>query len=191
MSKAEYRIEPPVVSKMNLPTIDKTEYLYRGKIIDVSISDAHTACGAATRIEIVHHPGGAGALPLFDDGSVMLVRQYRYPIKRLSLEIPAGRIEHGQTPLETARRELEEEIGYKASKLDLISEFYPTPGYCEEKLFVYLATGLTQTGQHLDFDEEIELVRMSLGDARALVNSGEIDDSKTIIALLQADHLIR
>jgi ADP-ribose pyrophosphatase len=176
---------------MNLPTINKTEYLYHGKIIDVSISDAQTAGGAATRIEIVHHPGGAGALPIFDDGSVMLVRQYRYPIKRLSLEIPAGRIEPGQTPLETARRELEEEIGYKASKLELISEFYPTPGYCEEKLFVYLATGLTQTGQKLDFDEEIELVRMSLSDARALVNSGEIDDSKTIIALLQADRIIR
>ncbi|HZS46092.1 MAG TPA: NUDIX hydrolase [Blastocatellia bacterium] len=176
---------------MNLPTIDKTEYLYRGRIIDVSISDVHTATGLPAKIEMVHHPGGAGALPLLDDGSVILVRQYRYPIKRLSLEIPAGRIEHGQSPLDTARRELEEETGYIASKMYLISAFFPTPGYCEEKLFVYLATDLTQTQQNLEFDEDIELVRLTLDQARSLVYSGEIDDAKTIIALLQADRIIR
>ena len=110
---------------MKLPTIEKTEYLYRGRIIDVTISDVLTGSGLPVKIEMVRHPGGAGALPLFDDGSVILVRQYRYPIGRLSLEIPAGRIEHGQTRQETANRELEEEVGYVASNLELISEFFP------------------------------------------------------------------
>src|SRR5947209_3853802 len=99
---------------MKPPLIEDTQYIYRGRIIDLSLSRAVTTGGAIINAEVVHHPGGAGALPLFEDGTVMLVRQYRYAIKRFSLEIPAGRIERGHTPEETALRELEEEIGYRA-----------------------------------------------------------------------------
>lgn len=137
-------------------------------------------------IEIVHHNGGAGTLPLFEDGSVALVRQWRYPLGRYSLEIAAGRIEPGCSPEETAARELEEELGYRASELRKLGEFFVAPGYCEERLFVYLAIGLEASRQNLDDDEEIEIVRMPFAEALARVHSGEIDDAKSIITLLLA-----
>ena len=137
-------------------------------------------------IEIVHHNGGAGTLPLFEDGTVALVRQWRYPLGRYSLEIAAGRIEPGHSPEETAARELEEELGYRASELRKLGEFFVAPGYCEERLFVYLATGLEASRQDLDDDEEIEVVRMPFGEALARVHSGEIDDAKSIITILLA-----
>ncbi len=137
-------------------------------------------------IEIVHHNGGAGTLPLFEDGTVALVRQWRYPLGRYSLEIAAGRIEPGHSPEETAARELEEELGYRASELRKLGEFFVAPGYCEERLFVYLATGLEASRQNLDDDEEIEVVRMPFAEALARVHSGEIDDAKSIITLLLA-----
>ncbi|MEK6410326.1 MAG: NUDIX hydrolase [Acidobacteriota bacterium] len=142
-------------------------------------------------IEIVHHNGGAGTLPVFEDGSVALVKQWRYPLGRYSLEIAAGRIEPGHTPEETAARELEEELGYRATELRKIGEFNVAPGYCEERLFVYLATGLEASEQHLDDDEEIEIVRMPFAEALARVQSGEIDDAKSIIAILLTATAVR
>ena len=164
----------------------KRDYIHQGKVLSLSISRYQSARSGEVDIEVVHHNGGAGALPLFDDGSVALVRQWRYPLNRYSLEIAAGRIEQGHTPEETAARELEEELGYRASEFYKISEFQVAPGYCAERLFVYIATGLETSAQNLDDDEEIEVVHMSFDDALALVYSGEIDDVKSIIALLLA-----
>lgn len=168
----------------------KREYLYRGKVLDLSRSRFASEAKGEVEIEIVHHNGGAGTLPLFEDGSVALVRQWRYPAGRYSLEIAAGRIEPGQTPEETAARELEEELGYRAGELLKIGEFFVAPGYCEERLFVYLATGLEASEQNLDDDEEIEVVRMPFAEAIACVQSGAIDDAKSIITLLLAARLI-
>ena len=162
------------------------EYVYRGKILDLSLSRFNFEAKGVVEIEVVHHNGGAGTLPLFEDGSIALVRQWRYPLGRYSLEIAAGRIEPGHTPEETAARELEEELGYRARELRRIGEFNVAPGYCEERLFVYLATGLEACEQNLDDDEEIETVRMPFADALARVLSGEIDDAKSIITLLLA-----
>ena len=142
-------------------------------------------------IEIVHHNGGAGTLPLFEDGSVALVRQWRYPLGRYSLEIAAGRIEPGHSPEETAARELEEELGYRALELRKIGEFNVAPGYCNERIFLYLATGLKESAQNLDDDEEIEVVKLPFEEALARVCAGEIDDAKSIIMLLLAAPLIR
>jgi ADP-ribose pyrophosphatase len=164
----------------------KREYIHLGKVLDLSISRYQSAHSGEVDIEVIHHNGGAGALPIFDDGSIALVRQWRYPLNRYSLEIAAGRIERGHTPEETAARELEEELGYRARTFHKISEFNVAPGYCEERLFIYLATGLEPSAQNLDDDEEIEVVRMAFDDAVALVHSGEIDDVKSIIALLLA-----
>ncbi|HKP87085.1 MAG TPA: NUDIX hydrolase [Blastocatellia bacterium] len=164
----------------------KREDLYKGRIFDLSLSRFQSARSGEVDIEIIHHNGGAGALPLFDDGTVALVRQWRYPLGRYSLEIPAGRIEPGHTPEETAARELEEELGYRAREFRKISEFHVAPGYCEERLFLYLATGLEPSAQNLDDDEEIEVVRLPFEDALARVASGEIDDAKSIIAILLA-----
>ncbi|HYP27078.1 MAG TPA: NUDIX hydrolase [Blastocatellia bacterium] len=169
----------------------KRDYVHKGKILDLSISRFRSAQGAEVDIEIVHHNGGAGAVPVFDDGTIALVRQWRYPLDRYSLEIPAGRIEAGHTPEETAARELEEELGYRAGELRKISEFNVAPGYCEERLHVYLATGLAESAQNLDEDEEIEIVRMTLDEALGLVESGEIDDVKTVVGLLRAARLLR
>ena len=159
-------------------------YVLRGRVIEVSLSAYNTAEKGEVTLEIVHHNGGAGALPLFEDGTVALVRQWRYAINKYSLEIAAGRIEQGQSPEEAALRELEEEVGYRAKNLQKVSEFLVAPGYCEERIYTYLATGLEKANQHLDDDEEIEVVRMPLADALALVEAGEIDDAKSIITLL-------
>ncbi|MFY9557452.1 MAG: NUDIX hydrolase [Blastocatellia bacterium] len=164
----------------------KRDYVYRGKILDLSLSHFMSEAKGQVEIEIVHHNGGAGTLPLFEDGTVALVRQWRYPLGRYSLEIAAGRIEPGHTPEETAARELEEELGYQARELRRIGEFNVAPGYCEERIFVYLATGLEASAQNLDDDEEIEVVRMTFAEALTRVRSGEIDDAKSIITILLA-----
>lgn len=169
----------------------KREYLYRGKILDLSRSRFVSEAKGEVEIEIVHHNGGAGTLPLFEDGTVALVKQWRYPLGRYSLEIAAGRIEPGHSPEETASRELEEELGYRASDLRKIGEFFVAPGYCEERLHVYLATGLEASAQNLDDDEEIEVVRMPFAEALTRVHTGEIDDAKSIITILLAEPLIR
>jgi len=169
----------------------KREYVHRGKILDLSRSRFMSEAKGEVEIEIVHHNGGAGTLPLFEDGTVALVRQWRYPLGRYSLEIAAGRIEPGHSPEETAARELEEELGYRASELRKLGEFFVAPGYCEERLFVYLATGLEASRQDLDDDEEIEVVRMPFAEALARLHSGEIDDAKSIITILLAAPFVR
>jgi ADP-ribose pyrophosphatase len=167
----------------------KRDYIHRGRVLDFSLSTFNTAEKGEVTLEIVHHNGGAGALPLFEDGTVALVRQWRYSINRYSLEIAAGRIEKGQSPEEAARRELEEEVGYRAKNFQKVSEFLVAPGYCKERIYTYLATDLEKSMQHLDDDEEIDVVRMPLAEAIAKVQSGEIDDAKSIITLLTVANL--
>jgi len=167
------------------------KYLHRGRVVDLSISRYQSEAKGEVDIEVVHHNGGAGALPVFEDGSVALVRQWRYPAARYSLEIAAGRIEPGHTPLETAERELEEELGYRAAEFRKLAEFYVAPGYCEERLYVYLASGLERSAQKLDDDEEIDVAHMPFDQALRLVQEGEIDDAKSIIAIMLAEPLVR
>jgi len=168
----------------------KRDYVHKGRVFDVSISRFNSAEKGEVDIEIVHHTGGAGALALFEDETVALVRQWRYPLGRYSLEIAAGRIEPGHDPEATAVRELEEELGYRARRLSKLAAFQVAPGYCEEKIHVYLATELEESKQNLDDDEEVEVVRMPFSQALSMVHSGEIDDSKSIVALLLAAPLV-
>ncbi len=168
----------------------KRDYIHRGRVLDLSLSRFNSAEKGEIEIEVVHHNGGAGALPLFEDGTVALVRQWRYPLGRYSLEIAAGRIEPGQTPEQTALRELEEELGLRASDLKKIAAFSVAPGYCEERIHVYIATGLEESSQSLDDDEEVEVERMSFKSALSMVERGEIDDAKSIITILLAAKLV-
>lgn len=161
-----------------------SERMFTGKVFSVDRDRLPRAAGGEIIRDVVRHPGGAGGLPLFADGSVALVRQYRHPAAKDLLEIPAGRMEEGEDPAECALREIEEEIGYRAGRMEMLSAFYSTPGFCQEKLFVYLATDLQATQQSLDHDEEVRIVRLPLDEALALTHSGGIEDSKTIIALL-------
>jgi ADP-ribose pyrophosphatase len=160
------------------------ERLFTGNIFEVERDRLREESGLEIIRDVVRHPGGAGGLPLFADRSVALVRQYRHPAGRELLEIPAGRIELGETPEECAQREIEAEIGVRAGRLTKLADFFSTPGFCEERLYVYLATDLAPTQQDLDPDEVVEIVRLPLDDALRMVRRGEIEDAKTIIALL-------
>jgi ADP-ribose pyrophosphatase len=138
----------------------------------------------------VHHPGGASVVAVFDDGTLALVRQYRHPAVRYLLELPAGRLSPPERPEECAARELEEEIGVRANSMERLAEFFTTPGFCEEKLWVYLATDLIETAQNLESDEQLDVVRVTFERAFEMISDGEIEDAKTIIGItMAASHL--
>jgi len=164
----------------------ESQSIFKGAVFDVERDRLREEDGSEVIREVVRHAGGAGCLPLFDDGRVALVKQYRHPARRELLEIPAGKIEAGETPAECAAREVEQEIGFRVGRMRRLAEFYSTPGFCEERLYVYLATELEQATQKLDHDEFVEVVYLPLGEAVAMAERGEIEDSKTIIALLLA-----
>jgi ADP-ribose pyrophosphatase len=157
--------------------------IYKGRTFDVRVDEVREDDLTYER-EIVAHKGSAVIVPLFDDGSVALVRQYRHATGKHLLEVPAGSLDEGEDPLAGALRELEEEIGVTAASVEKLCEFYVSPGFVSEKMHLYLATGLTETQQNLDADERIDVVRMSLSDALDLVQDGTIEDAKTIIGLL-------
>lgn len=166
------------------------ESIYEGKILDLSLTRFKSPTRGEVDIEIVHHNGGAAALPVFEDGTIALVRQWRYAVGKHLIEIPAGRIETGHTPEATAARELEEELGYRSNRLEKLAAFFVAPGYCEEMIHVYLATELVETSQNFDDDEDIEIVRLTLDEAMGKIESGEIEDAKTIIALLKYSGMV-
>lgn len=168
-----------------------SETIFKGLIFTIDRDRLREANGLEIVREVVRHNGGAGALPVFEDGRVALVRQYRHPTNRELLEIPAGKLEWGETPLECAAREVEQEIGWRAGRIEKLCEFYTTPGFCEEKLYIYLATELQPSAQQLDEDELVEVVCLPLAEAVQMALRGEIEDSKTLIALLWAARLFK
>lgn len=165
-------------------TIDTRE-IYKGRIFHVRIDSIREGDVEYDR-EVVVHKGSAVIVPVFDDGTVALVRQYRHPAGRSLLEIPAGSLEEGEVPLEGARRELEEEIGVKAGKIEKLAEFYVSPGFLTEKMHLFLATDLIETNQRLEDDELIDIERISLAEALEMAVDGRLDDAKTMIGLLLA-----
>lgn len=168
-----------------LPEVLSSEEVYAGRLVRVARDTVREGDKTYVR-EVVAHPGGAAAVPVFADGSVAFVSQYRHPTRRFVLELPAGKLDPGERPAETAARELEEELGIVPGRLEQLSEFYTTPGFCAERLWVFLATDLRETALCREEDEIIEVVRMPLARALGMVASGEIDDAKTIIGLLLA-----
>lgn len=173
------------IDKWEAPEVLGSEEVYHGRIFDVSVYTIRENEQTYKR-EVVHHPGGAGVVAVFDDATIALVRQYRHPTVRYLLELPAGRLSPPERPEECAARELEEEIGVRASKIEKLAEFFTTPGFCEEKLWVYLATGLIETAQNLEGDEQIEVVRVTFHRAFEMIADGEIEDAKTIIGIHMA-----
>lgn len=168
-----------------LPEVLSSEEVYAGRLVRVARDTVREGDKTYVR-EVVRHPGGAAVVPVFADGSVAFVSQYRHPTRRYVLELPAGKLDPGERPAETAARELEEELGVVPGRLEQLSEFYTTPGFCAERLWVFLATDLRETALRREEDEIIEIVRMPLSRALAMVASGEIDDAKTIIGLMLA-----
>jgi ADP-ribose diphosphatase len=168
-----------------LPRVLNSRKVFDGSVFDVTVDTIQEGELIYQR-DVVRHPGSAVIVPVFADGTVALVKQYRHPAVRYLLEIPAGTLDEGEKPEVGAARELEEELGVVAAKMEKLSEFFVSPGFCEEKMWVYLATELTETSQRLDEDEVIEVVRLSLTEALEMISDGEIEDAKTIIGLMLA-----
>ncbi len=167
------------------PEVLSSEEVFGGKLIRVA-RDTVREGGKTYLREVVGHPGGAAVVPVFDDGTTALVSQYRHPTRKYVLELPAGKLDPGERPAETAARELEEELGLVAGRLEQLSEFYTTPGFCAERLWVFLATDLRETARRHEEDEIIEVVRLPFARALRMAASGELDDAKTIVGLLLA-----
>ena len=167
------------------PEFIDSKKVFSGRVFDVTVDTVREADRTYIR-EVVHHPGSAVILPAFDDGTIGLVRQYRHPAVKYLLELPAGTLNDQERPEVGAARELEEELGLIAGNLEKLSEFFVSPGFCEEKMWLYLATDLQKTAQRLDVDEVIEVVRLPIGRALQMITDGEIEDAKTIIGLVLA-----
>jgi ADP-ribose pyrophosphatase len=163
-----------------------TREIYRGRTFDVDIDQVRLPNGMEVELELVHHRGAAAVVPVLDDGTVLLVRQYRHATGGWLLEIPAGKLDHGESPETCANREAEEEVGYRPSKLDPLGWIWSSPGFCDEKIWLYLATGLESTKQVLEEDEVLHVERLPLKEAVEQALSGEIHDAKSAVALLRA-----
>ncbi len=175
-----------------MPFFEKTltsEIKYKGRIITVKKDTVELENGKVTLREVVEHNGGVGIVALDDDGFVYFVRQYRYPMSEEMLEIPAGKLEDNESPEVCAVRELSEETGFEADSMICLGSLYPSPGYCREVLFVYLATGLRKGDQHLDEDEFLSVEKYTLKEAEEKVMNGEITDAKTVIGILKTVRL--
>src|SRR6267378_7199187 len=175
----------PIMTSTNCPQILDSKEIFRGRIFEVTVDTIREGDKTYQR-EVVHHPGSAVIIPIFEDGTIALVRQYRHPAVRYLLEAPAGTLKRGEVPEEGAARELEEELGFVAAHLEKLSEFFVSPGFCEEKMWVYLATELTETRQQLEDDEILEVVRIPFSQVLSMITTGEIEDAKTIIGIMLA-----
>lgn len=160
-----------------------SEQVYAGKIVGLRVGEVRLDGGIKAFREVVEHPGGVGIVPVLGD-SVVLVRQYRIAVGRDVLEIPAGKRECAGEPVEhRARCELEEETGYRAGRLEPAGSIFASVGYCSEEIFIFLAFDLEKVGQNLEYDEQIELVKVPLADIPRRLAAGEIKDSKTVVGL--------
>ncbi len=157
-------------------------YIYRGKIITLRCDDALLPNGQPCKREIIEHSGGACVL-YEEDNKILLVRQYRYAYGESLYEIPAGKLEKGEDPILAAARELEEEAGVRAKELQLLYVSYPTPGYTNEKIYIYRAYGGEKVPMHLDEDEFLEAEYIPVETVKEMLKDGKIRDAKTIIAL--------
>jgi len=165
----------------------KSTPIFKGALLDVWKDEVQLPNGRVTGREYIKHPGAVVMIPVLPDGKLALIRQFRYPMGKEFIELPAGKLDEGENHETTAKRELEEEIGFVANQLTELTEIHPCIGYSNERMWLYLAEDLTPTQQKTDHDEFIELIPSQLADAVNMVWSGEISDVKTIIGILWAN----
>lgn len=158
--------------------------LYEGRVVNLRVDSVELPGGRETKREVVEHGDVVAIVPLLEGSNVLLVRQYRLPAAQVLLEVPAGGVEEGESAEEAAQRELAEECGRRAGRLERLGGFYASPGYCSEFIHLFLATQLEASTASPDPDEDIEVVRLSLAEALRLVDTGEIRDGKTIAGLM-------
>ena len=169
-----------------------SQTIFEGKIIKVTLDQARLPDGALAAREVVYHPGGVAVLALDEDNTVYLVKQFRYPLQELLLELPAGKLDHGseEDALLGAQRELSEETGLEAAKWTYLGYTLASPGFCTEALHMYLAQDLTRKGQHLDEDEFLDVVTMPFDQLAGQVMDGTITDGKTVSTTLKVKVLL-
>lgn len=160
-----------------------TRNIYTGKVITLNVDTVELPNGFTVDLETIRHPGAAAVVPVKDDGTVVLIRQFRHAAGGFIYEIPAGKLDQGEDPLNCAKRELEEEVGYRASSFQLLSSIFTAPGFADEVIHIYKAIGLTKGQQQLDRDEVLEIIEMPLSEAIKKIQDGTIRDAKTIIGL--------
>jgi ADP-ribose diphosphatase len=161
--------------------------VHAGKVLDLDVDEVQEPGDVRGLREVVRQRGSVAALPVHDDGRVVLVRQYRYAVDAFVWELPAGRRDPGETPEEGARRELEEEVGQRPARLDPLLVFWTTPGFCDEVMHLFRATGLEPVPPRPEADERIEWAAFPLEEAMAMIARGEIREGKTLVALLLED----
>ena len=160
--------------------------IYEGRRIALRVDEVRLPNGRQHAFELVHHPGAAAVVPLLDNGEVVMLRQYRYATSGWLLEIPAGTLDTGEAPEVCAVRELREETGYVATTVEPLGWIWTTPGFSDERIWLYLATGLAGGPQALENDEVLTLVHLPLAEAVAQAATGDLVDSKSIAGLLRA-----
>ena len=164
--------------------------IYQGRLLDVRCDKVILPNGKTSTREWIKHPGAVCMIPRLPDNKIALIRQYRYPVNKEMIELPAGKLEDNENPVTCAKRELEEEIGYKSEKLTFLTNLHPAIGFADEIMGLYLAEDLVQTTSNKDEDEFLELIPTSLNKAVEMVWKGKITDVKTIIGILWAERLL-
>ena len=160
--------------------------IHRGRVVDLSVETVRMPNGSICELELIRHPGAAAVVPVDRDGSVLLVRQYRHATGGFLLEVPAGKLDPGEPAEACALREVEEETGTRAGELEPLGWIFTTPGFTDERIWLYLATRLEATRQSLEDDELLTVERVPLADAVEMALSGVIVDSKSVCALARA-----
>ena len=169
----------------------KQNKIYSGKAVDFYCDEVSLQNGSRAEREYLGHPGAAAVLPFLDRRNIILVRQYRYPINKYTCEIPAGKLDKGESPLHCMKRELEEETGYKAKRMEKMLDFYPSTAFSNEILHIFAAFGLIKGESRPDEDEFVYAEIFDFKKAVCMVKNGEIMDSKTVIALLYFDNILK
>jgi len=160
--------------------------IYRGKVVHLFVDTVRLPNGHVTELEVIHHPGAAAVLPFAGAGEVILVRQYRHAAGGYLLEIPAGKLDKGETPEACARRETEEEVGQRIGRLERLGSILTTPGFTDEVIHLFAGHDLVPTAAALEPDEDLTVVRLPFAEAVAKVERGEITDAKSMAAILLA-----
>ncbi|MBE7041045.1 MAG: NUDIX hydrolase [Ruminococcaceae bacterium] len=168
-----------------------TKKIFEGKVITLRYDTVLLPNGEEAGREIVEHPGGVAIVALDDEENVYLVRQYRHPFEKILLEIPAGKLNYGEDPFSCGVRELKEETGLSAKQFDFLGSFMVSPGFCGEKIYIYLARGLSAGNMNLDPDEFLEVEKKPLADLLNLIMANEIEDAKTVIGILKVNEYIK
>lgn len=164
----------------------RSRSIYRGRVIDLSVEEVELPNGQVCELELIGHPGAAAVVPVDADGSVLMVRQYRHATGGWLLEVPAGKLDGPEPPEACALREVEEETGFKPGHLEPLGWVWTTPGFTNERIWLFLATRLTPARQSLQNDEVLHVERLPLAQAVEMAARGEIHDSKSVCALLRA-----